>query len=1446
MFVFIASLFAATAALSADRPFAPFEKAKWIGPAASTRPEVDFGGARWISSAKTNLFSRRFVLHAAPTRACEIAFAARNRYYARLNGTPLAACYWEHDHDWRFVRTLDAAQWLRAGENELSFEVDPFAGEAPALIARLDCDGRRIVTDGSWGDVDVGGSLREVRGGDTIRSRRELFAPMFERRFFVRGTVSRAALSITGLGFYEARINGDKVGDKVLDPSFTDYTKRVLYSVYDVSGMLRPGTTNSISVLLGHGWYDHRSLCVWQFEAAPWRDFPRTIAQLDVEYADGVRETVATDASWRQVAGEVVYDDIMEGEIISRAGGGGELGGAEEVSPPGGRLVPAEHPGTKVVRTMRPSSIRDVGNGRWLVEFPENVAGWMRMTLRSQPSGNVVSFTYDERLGEDGLPPVASPWRGRPNIWNGQAADGIRRIDAYFVAPGSYGAMPGAIGALQRDRIVCTGAAAEPYEPRFSYKGYRYVTICGLVGKPDADDIEGCIVSTAFKKTGAFRCSDETFNRLMEAADRSYRSNFVVGFPTDCPHREKNGWTGDAAAAAETAQYLYDNTEAYLKWLRDIADAQRPSGELPGIVPTSGWGFAWGNGPGWDAALPVVAEAIYRHRGDARGLVEAYPALKRLCGFYMREKASGTLVDWGLGDWCAPDDSKMPSVEYTSSCHVMRAHEITALAAEISGKPDDARRLRGTAREIRAAIRAKYMKAPGVFDNGGQTAQGMAVEFGLVEPQEEKAAGEALVAAFEASGGHLTTGIFGMRHSLRALSRHGRADLAFAAISHADAPSLAQFLRDGGTTLWEDWRDRSSRNHVMFCDFAGWAYAHLAGIRPLEPGYARIAIAPEPIGALDFVEASVETPRGRVASTWRRDGRVLRFEFTVPPGSRAEVRLPGLPAFSAGAGRHVRSVALKGAIRALSPSDGTVVPLLSAAQKEFLDMPREVRKTRFDEPTFRSNLVARCGCWPLDVRLSWTNEAPGGCRVTLSRLPDRRRVPLQMASDFSAICRNLEVGRTYEWTVTCGDAATTNRFSTEERAPRLIHDPNVPNVRDLGGRPGLGGRMIRQGRIFRSAGLNENAEDAWMTREEVLAADADGGVRRRDGELEREAERLSDGIGPAVVPDLSGPWECERDGGRIESASGEGDCVARLSGPPRAEAVLRKRFVSGRDGYAVLGCGGDWFWRMSVNGLVEVDRMDGNGAEPVSASSNMVAVPVKRGTNVIETLLWAGDGGFSFHCRAESRDAAETAALRRLTIGDARARLFRRSRGRSPGRTRIGGENRRLWLSELGVKTDIDLRTDAECFGMGGSPLGPSVAWLHLPGLSYSPFVERPEGREAFARVFRELLDESNYPVVIHCISGQDRTGSVAFVLLALLGADEEELFRDWEATAFSNSECRWFNHKKRFDTMWDSFSRLGAGDACGNAEAYARACGISDGDIARFRFLMLEQGTGL
>ena len=866
--------------------------ARWISADPATQPEIDLGAANWVLAKSTNVFRRAFTLAAAPKGPCDFIWAAKDKYDVKINGRPVAESYYEAFHEWRLVRRTDVSDVLRAGENVIEAKIDPLPGAAEsAFLARLKIPGASdVVTDASWGGRVLAGGLRAIPDGKEIVSREELVSPAFEKEFEVKAGVVRATLHVTGVGFYEATLNGRKIGDKVLDPSPTDYAKRVLYSTYELEKSLRPGR-NRLAIALGHGWYDMRTLEAWNFDTAPWRAAPRAIAQLDIEYADGTRERVATDGSWRQVQGPVLYDCLRQGEFSGAAAKPFAGAPAAVVEGPKGRLVAESQPGSKVVRTIAPVSIEPRGERTWLVRFDENCAGWIRARLRGLRRGEVVSFTYDERLGPDGALPTDRNWHMGRHIWDRDP--GTRWIDIFCLGPQSYLLFPGLGMSHQRDYFFASGADGETYEPRFMYHGFQYVTIRGLAEAPRPEDITGCVVSTDFADTGTFRCSDGTLSKLMLFARRSYRSNFANGFPTDCPHREKNGWTGDASIASRLAQYMFENTSCYEKWLGDLCDAQNAAGALPGVVPTSGWGFHWGNGPVWDSALPFVAWHLYLYRGDRRALDAIAPTLGRYVAFLERKKIRGGLIDWGLDDWVPPDEKFKPAREYVTSVYATRILGIAADIAALRGEADAAAHRRALAARVRTALRAKYLKGNGVWDNGGQTAQALALEFGLCDGEAEVAATRAaLLKAFAAADDHVTMGIVGMSHAFRALSSAGRTDLAFKALTQPTAPSPGNWVAKGATSLWEDWDEGASRNHIMFGDFAAWAYERLAGILPLEPGFRRFRIAPEPIAALEFVEASTETPYGTVRSAWRRtDGKVV-YRVSVPSGTTAELVLP--------------------------------------------------------------------------------------------------------------------------------------------------------------------------------------------------------------------------------------------------------------------------------------------------------------------------------------------------------------------------------------------------------------------------------------------------------------------------------------------------------------------------------------------------------------------------
>lgn len=893
-------------------------KAKWIGPNTVTRKDEDMCGAKWITGAKdangSVVLRRSFMVDELKAgEVVEMVHAQLPQHEIRIDGRDCSIyrgniCYP------RFARFRDITPWLVKGTNTIEVclvkdETGYTDGSTYAFLAKIAFpDGHVVVTDASWDGAKELGGVREIPFGRELVLRRETLSPAFERKFTIMKPVKSATLHVTGVGVYEASLNGEKIGEKVLDPSPTDFDDRVLYSTYVLDGVLRQGE-NTLKVLVGHGWYDVRAVAVWSFENAAWRDFPRMIAQLDIVYEDGTRETVASDRTWRQVGSRVLYDSVYEGEILdwrARKGLPADLY-AEEVPAPRGCLEAEKHPGAEIMQEVEPEEVKAFGNGTYVVKFPVNMSGWVRLTLDGQRPGDLVVIRYDERANEDLSPARPSSRNGldvaKPvDVDKAAAGAETRRIDCHFRYTASHRVTPVDAG-FQTDRWFCSGGE-ETYEPCFTYSGFQYVVLRGLRKPPKR--IVACVIHTAFRDIGTFRSSDATLNALVAMAERSYKSNFANGYPTDCPHREKNGWTGDASIASEFAQYLFENTSAYEKWLRDVCDTQLPNGDICCIAPTSGWGYLWGNGPAWDSALPVIAWTLYNYRDDRRVLDEIYPTLKRYLSFTAGKSDGQGLVKHGLGDWNAVESEHMPSAELTSSCYYYQAQVIAARIAAIKGFSEDAASFEVGAERTRRGINAKFYKGDGIYDNGGQTAEALPIAFGIVESAEKDKVSEKLVVAVKRTDYHVDMGLLGSKHVFRALSRIGRSDVALRMLLNPTKPSMVQWLQKGGTALWEDWGDGASRNHIMFGDFAGWVYQYLAGIQLPETesscsaipevkarGFKEVVFAPDPVSELDFVSAAVDTPYGRYASAWKRDAGKVSYSFTVPAGGSATIRLPG-------------------------------------------------------------------------------------------------------------------------------------------------------------------------------------------------------------------------------------------------------------------------------------------------------------------------------------------------------------------------------------------------------------------------------------------------------------------------------------------------------------------------------------------------------------------------
>ena len=833
--------------------------AKWITVNPSTLEEYDLKGAAWVATNGTlalafaaeagDLDPRaaqlthvrdtwRPAFEVGETKPAVLACAAEAAFSVKVNG--------------RTVMKLDGVDVAVKGNK--------------AFIATLSLPGGRTFATGrdGWGVPDG------ARGERALPFRTvEKVSPAFRKTFRTAKPVRQAVLHITGLGFYEATLDGARIGKKVLDPAPTDYSKRVLYSTYELGDRLAEGE-HSLEVLVGRGAYDEH-LESWSFDAAPWRATPCLIAQLEIEYADGTADRVVTDGSWRQVASPILWDDLREGEIHAPRATGETP--AVVVAGPKGRLEAMPLPGAEKVETWKPTVVERLANGHWFVDFGQNLSGWARLRLHGLAKGDVVTVQYGEKRDPDGTVKL----------------DGN---DQHFHYPHSVLRLPG--GWLERDRYVASGADGEAYEPKFSYNGFRYLEIGGLKAPLRAEDMEAYQINTAFGSAGSFECSDDLINRIHRLFVRAYMCNFTDGVPTDCPHREKNGWTGDAQLAAEMGQCYFENTSGYEKWCRDLIDAQRADGGIPSIVPTGGWG-AGGAGPAWDMAIAVVPWTLYRYRGDMRILKETYPALRRYVDWGERRLNKKGLADYGLGDWCSPMPyeqwSRYTPRAYTSTACWYETMKIAAAWARLLGRADDARRFEALAEKALDAARKEFDKGDGIWARGTQCAQAAAISSGFAAPESREKTAQVLVTSIETNKCLLTCGILGVKWLFRALSETGHGDLAIKMLQQTERPSFGDWLANGATTAWESWKGAASQNHIMFGDVSAWLMQYPGGIRLAEPGFKKILLAPD-IAGLDWVKAAHESSYGTIRSEWRKEGGRFMWLVEVPPNTTARVILP--------------------------------------------------------------------------------------------------------------------------------------------------------------------------------------------------------------------------------------------------------------------------------------------------------------------------------------------------------------------------------------------------------------------------------------------------------------------------------------------------------------------------------------------------------------------------
>ncbi len=698
-------------------------------------------------------------------------------------------------------------------------------------------------------------------------------APLLRKDFKLKGGIKQARAYICGLGYYELRINGEKIGNHLLDPGYTRYDKRALYVTYDVTRALERGA-NSVGVILGNGWYNVQTRAVWNFHEAPWRAAPALLMQIQVDYHNGTSETIATDTTWKTSPSPIVFNSIYGGETYDARleQPGWDTAGFDDskwssalsVTGPAGKLAAQMMPPIKAAEILKPVSITTPKPEVFVFDMGQNFAGISELKLRG-PAGTKIVMKYSERLGPDGM------------IDRSVIQQHIARMDTNQ--------------QFQTDTYILKGKGDETWRSRFDYHGYQYVEVTGYPGTPSSETLRGVSVHSAVPPAGQFECSNQLLNRIWHAGLWSYLSN-LEGIPTDCPHREKNGWTGDAHLAAEQGLFNFAPAAVYTKWLNDLADEQQPSGELPGIVPTSGWGYKWGNGPAWDSAMLLLPYYMNEYCADTRVLTSHYENMKRYVD-YLTGKAKDHIINFGLNDW-APFKTKTPT-DITSTAYYYRDVQITAQAARLLGKKEEAEKLDALAADIRKAFNAKfYQPATGSYDNGSQTSLSCALYQGLVEPENRERVVSNLVFAVENANNHIDTGILGAKYILNALTENGRPDVAYRIASQNDLPSWGWWIEQGATTLWEQWNGEDSRNHIMYGDISAWFYKALAGINPdpAAPGFKHFTIKPNLLGDLTSAKATYDSSRGKIVSDWKLIGDEFQLTVVVPANSTATIHIP--------------------------------------------------------------------------------------------------------------------------------------------------------------------------------------------------------------------------------------------------------------------------------------------------------------------------------------------------------------------------------------------------------------------------------------------------------------------------------------------------------------------------------------------------------------------------
>jgi alpha-L-rhamnosidase len=704
-------------------------------------------------------------------------------------------------------------------------------------------------------------------------------APYFRKKLNVSKNVVSARQYIAVAGLYELYINGKKIGDNVLDPTYTRFDRRTLYVTHDITSAIQQGE-NTIGVILGNGWYNHQSTAVWYFDEAPWRSRPKFCSDIRITYDDGSVDLIKSGTDWRTSLSPIIFNSIYTAEHYDARleQSGWDKPGFDDSK--WARAIPVAAPSLNIVsqvlhpirqvEEIRAVSANKINNLTTVFDLGRNIAGVSKITVKGE-KGTVVRLKHSERLYPN----------GRADQSN---------IDVHYRPTDDK-------DPFQTDIFILKGEGEETFMARFNYKGFQYVEVTS--DKPldlNAESLTGYFMHSDVPPVGSIHSSNPLIEKIWWATNNSYLSN-LFGYPTDCPQREKNGWTGDAHIAIETGLYSFDGITIYEKWLADHADEQQPNGVLPAIIPSSGWGYTWANGPDWTSSIAIIPWNIYLFYGDAQLLEKYYDNIKRYVD-HITEISPEGLTDWGLGDWI-PIKSRA-SKELTSSVYYYVDAVILSKAAALLGNSEDNMKYIALADTIKNAINKKYLdREKGLYSSGLQTELSSPLYWGVVPDEMKQKVADRLAERVKEDGNMLDVGLLGTKSILNALSENGYADLAYKLASQETFPSWGWWIVNGATTLYENWpldtKSDISMNHIMFGEIGAWMYKAPGGIFPDEenPGFKNVILKPCFVEGLDHFSASHESPYGNIVSSWKRADNKVEYHIEIPANSTGTLTLKG-------------------------------------------------------------------------------------------------------------------------------------------------------------------------------------------------------------------------------------------------------------------------------------------------------------------------------------------------------------------------------------------------------------------------------------------------------------------------------------------------------------------------------------------------------------------------